>query len=186
MIVKGHDFKNVTLVGILAADMSLYAGDYKSSEKTFQLLTQAAGRAGRGEKHGDVVIQAYTPEHYSIQMAQRQDYEGFYKQEMMYRKMLKYPPAGFLLQLLLTSPYEEKAKNLINEYAALIQKQYNGMIDTIGPVDAPISKIKDTYRKLLYMKSNRMEWLIEAKDLIETKFQEDTLGRSVSIQFDFN
>ena len=186
MIVKGHDFKNVTLVGILAADMSLYAGDYKSSEKTFQLLTQAAGRAGRGEKHGDVVIQTYTPEHYSIQMAQRQDYEGFYKQEMMYRKMLKYPPAGFLLQLLLTSPYEEKAKNLINEYAALIQKQYNGMIDTIGPVDAPISKIKDTYRKLLYMKSNRMEWLIEAKDLIETKFQEDTLGRSVSIQFDFN
>ncbi len=186
MIVKGHDFKNVTLVGILAADMSLYAGDYKSSEKTFQLLTQAAGRAGRGEKHGDVVIQTYTPEHYSIQMAQRQDYEGFYKQEMMYRKMLKYPPAGFLLQLLLTSPYEEKAKKLINEYAALIQKQYNGMIDTIGPVDAPISKIKDTYRKLLYMKSNRMEWLIEAKDLIETKFQEDTLGRSVSIQFDFN
>ncbi len=186
MIVKGHDFKNVTLVGILAADMSLYAGDYKSSEKTFQLLTQAAGRAGRGEKHGDVVIQTYTPEHYSIQMAQRQDYEGFYKQEMMYRKMLKYPPAGFLLQLLLTSPYEEKAKNLINEYAALIQKQYNGMIDTIGPVDAPISKIKDTYRKLLYMKSNRMEWLIEAKDLIETKFQEDTLGRSASIQFDFN
>ena len=186
MIVKGHDFKNVTLVGILAADMSLYAGDYKSSEKTFQLLTQAAGRAGRGEKHGDVVIQTYTPEHYSIQMAQRQDYEGFYKQEMMYRKMLKYPPTGFLLQLLLTSPYEEKAKNLINEYAALIQKQYNGMIDTIGPVDAPISKIKDTYRKLLYMKSNRMEWLIEAKDLIETKFQENALGRSASIQFDFN
>lgn len=186
MIVKGHDFKNVTLVGILAADMSLYAGDYKSSEKTFQLLTQAAGRAGRGEKHGDVVIQTYTPEHYSIQMAQRQDYEGFYKQEMMYRKMLKYPPAGFLLQLLLTSPYEEKAKNLINKYAALIQKQYNGMIDTIGPVDAPISKIKDTYRKLLYMKSNRMEWLIEAKDLIETKFQENALGRSASIQFDFN
>lgn len=186
MIVKGHDFKNVTLVGILAADMSLYAGDYRSSERTFQLLTQAAGRAGRGEKHGDVVIQTYTPEHYSIETAKNQDYEGFFERELMYRKMLGYPPTGFLLQCLLTSQSDNMAKNLINEYAALIQEQYNGMIDTIGPVDAPISKIKDSYRKLFYLKSKKMEWLILAKDLIEKKFQEAAVGRKVTIQFDFN
>lgn len=186
MIVKGHDFKNVTLVGILAADMSLYAGDYRSSEKTFQLLTQAAGRAGRGQKQGDVVIQTYTPEHYSIEAAKNQDYEGFYEREIMYRRMLGYPPAGFLLQLLLTSQSEEKAENLINQYAALIQRRYNGMIDTIGPTDAPVSKMKDSYRKLLYMKSRKMEWLIQAKDDIESAFQDASPGRSAAIQFDFN
>lgn len=186
MIVKGHDFKNVTLVGILAADMSLYAGDYRSSERTFQLLTQAAGRAGRGEKRGDVVIQTYSPEHYSIETAKNQDYEGFYGRELLYRRMLGYPPAGFLLQFLLTSQSKEQAQNLINQYAALIQRQYNGMIDTIGPVDAPVSKIKDSYRMLLYMKSEKMEWLIGAKDAIENAFWEASLGRSAAIQFDFN
>ena len=82
MIVKGHDFPNVTLVGILAADLSLYSDDYRSAERTFQLLTQAAGRAGRGKREGEVVIQTYSPEHYSIEKAEAQDYEGFYQEEM--------------------------------------------------------------------------------------------------------
>ena len=185
MIVKGHDFKNVTLVGILAADMSLYANDFRSSEKTFQLLTQAAGRAGRGEKPGDVVIQTYSPDHYSITAAMEQNYEAFYEREILYRKMLHYPPAGHLLALLLTSQREEQAKKLIKMYAALIRAQYNGMIDTIGPVAAPVSKIRDTYRLLLYMKSDRIEPLMQARSSIEQAFEEET-GREAAIQFDFS
>ena len=88
MIVKGHDFPNVTLVGILAADLSLYSDDYRSAERTFQLLTQAAGRAGRGKREGEVVIQTYSPEHYSIEKAAAQDYEGFYQEEMNYRELM--------------------------------------------------------------------------------------------------
>ena len=94
MIVKGHDFPGVTLVGILLADMSLYAGDYRAAERTFQLLTQAAGRAGRGDVPGNVVIQTYQPENYAVQYASAQDYEGFFAEEMRYRSLLLYPPAG--------------------------------------------------------------------------------------------
>lgn len=94
MIVKGHDFPGVTLVGILAADLSLHVSDYRAAERTFQLLTQAAGRAGRGLDPGEVVIQTYDPEHYAITCAARQDYTGFYTQEMAYRRMAGYPACG--------------------------------------------------------------------------------------------
>ena len=93
MIVKGHDFPNVTLVGILAADMSLYTDDYRSGERTFQLLTQAVGRAGRGDKKGEAVIQTYSPDHYAIATSAAQDYEAFYEEEIRYRTMMGYPPA---------------------------------------------------------------------------------------------
>ena len=99
MIVKGHDFPGVTLVGILAADMSLYGDDYRSGERTFQLLVQAAGRAGRGNLPGEVVIQTYSPEHYSIVNAAKQDYESFYEEEISYRR-LGYPPAAGLMAIL--------------------------------------------------------------------------------------
>ena len=108
MIVKGHDFPGVTLVGILAADLSLYAGDYRASERTFQLLTQAAGRAGRGSERGTAVIQTYSPEHYSVQTAAAQDYQGFFEQEMAYRSLMQYPPAAHLMALYLMSEKEEE------------------------------------------------------------------------------
>lgn len=99
MIVKGHDFPNVTLVGILAADLSLHADDYKAGERTFQLLTQAAGRAGRGEKKGNVIIQTYDPDHYCITSAAKQDYLEFYGEEMSYRMLAGYPPAVYMMSL---------------------------------------------------------------------------------------
>lgn len=102
MIVKGHDFPNVTLVGVLAADMSLYSDDYRSGERTFQLLTQAAGRAGRGQKEGEAVIQTYTPTHYSIVTAAAQDYEAFYEEEIRYRQIMGYPPVENLLAVLVS------------------------------------------------------------------------------------
>ena len=107
MIVKGHDFPKVTLVGAMAADLSLYASDYRCGEETFDLLTQAAGRAGRGDIPGNVVIQTYQPDHYSIQTAARQDYEAFFRQELAYRRLLGYPPAMGLLTIQMASPDPE-------------------------------------------------------------------------------
>lgn len=186
MIVKGHDFPNVTLVGILAADMSLFAGDYRSAEKTFQLLTQAAGRAGRGQKAGNVIIQTYNPDHYSIQAAKNQDYEMFYQKEMTYRRLLNYPPCGKMAALLLMAPNEVEAERCIEKYASLIQSGYRGKIDIIGPSDASVSKIKDTYRKMMYLKSSEEQWLIEAKDKIEMVYQSEDQEKKIRIQFDFN
>ena len=100
MIVKGHDFPKVTLVGALAADMSLYTDDYRSGERTFQLLTQAAGRAGRGDRPGEVVIQTYDPEHYAIEASAAQDYEAFYEKEIRYRSLMGYPPVENLMAVL--------------------------------------------------------------------------------------
>ena len=108
MIVKGHDFPKVTLVGIIAADLSLYTGDFRASERTFQLLCQAAGRAGRDVLPGEVVIQTYHPEHYSIIAAAAGDYEAFYEQEILYRSLMQYPPVAHMLLALITSKEEEK------------------------------------------------------------------------------
>ena len=97
MIVKGHDFSNVTLMGIMAADMSLNAGDYRGAERTFQMITQAAGRAGRGEKPGRVIIQTYQPENYSVLAASTQNYDSFYETESAFRQMMNYPPFCHML-----------------------------------------------------------------------------------------
>lgn len=185
MIVKGHDFPNVTLVGILAADMSLYAGDYRSAERTFQLLTQAAGRAGRGEKKGHVVIQTYSPDNYSILAAKDQNYEWFYDQEILYRTMLHYPPKGYMAELLVTSDEENEAENAIHCYAALIQNEYNDTIKIIGPANASVGKIKDRYRKVLYLKSTNEILLIQAKDRIEQYYHKTVPNSKLRIQFDF-
>lgn len=107
MIVKGHDFPDVTLVGVLAADMSLYSGSYMAAERTFQLLTQAAGRAGRGDTPGEVVIQTYTPDNYSIKTAQAQDYNAFYEEEIAYRRLMEYPPISNMLKVSIASKNEK-------------------------------------------------------------------------------
>ncbi len=134
MIVKGHDFPNVTLVGILAADLSLNQNDYRAGERTFQLLTQAAGRAGRGQKPGEVVIQTYQPEHYSIVHAARQDYAGFYEEEIAYRELMQYPPAAHMLAVLVTSREQEQGTALCARLAGAVNalrqgKTYTGRTD---------------------------------------------------------
>ena len=115
MIVKGHDFANVTLVGILAADLSLFAGDYQSSERTFQLLTQAAGRAGRGDRPGEVIIQTYQPEHYCIQTAAAQDYDSFYSQEIRFRQMLHYPPDRQMMVMLAEGEHDQQTGQAVQK-----------------------------------------------------------------------
>lgn len=117
MIVKGHDFAKVTLVGILAADLSLNVGDYRAAERTYQLLAQAAGRAGRGDLAGEVVLQTYQPEHYSITCAADQNYVQFYKQEILMRQMLQYPPVSHILGVLVLSKDEALATSFADELA---------------------------------------------------------------------
>ena len=150
MIVKGHDFPGVTLVGILAADMSLYNCDFRSSERTFQLLTQAAGRAGRGMEPGNVIIQTYDPENYSIQTAANQDYESFYNQEIRFRRRMQYPPIGWMCEVMAVSAEEELANQWIWQVQLLINKRFCDIIKIIGPSDAPIARLKDMWRKHLY------------------------------------
>ena len=187
MIVKGHDFPNVTLVGILAADMSLYSNDYRAGERTFQLLTQAAGRAGRGNRKGEVVIQTYSPEHYSIEFAARQDYEDFYEKEMEYRSLMEYPPAEQLLAILMTGPNEkllETAADYLKEFAHRMDKRKQ--IQTIGPASPYVSKVKDVYRRILYLKSDDYNALIQIKDKLEQYIEINTGFKTMRIQFDFN
>ena len=129
MIVKGHDFPNVTLVGVLAADLSLYVSDYHAPERTFQLITQAAGRAGRGKLPGEVVIQTYSPDNYSISLAEKQDYQGFYETEIAYRQLMQYPPVGHMMVMLVASKDEMTAALSAELLAKKIQQSVeNGKI----------------------------------------------------------
>lgn len=182
MIVKGHDFPNVTLMGILAADMSLHASNYLASERTFQLLTQAAGRAGRGEKPGDVVIQTYSPEHYSITCAAGQNYGAFYEEELKFRRLMNYPPVTGMLAVLVSSPEEALAEEAIRADSRMIAEGYPELTQ-IGPTAAPVSKMKDIYRKLLYVKCEEYDILIEVKQRIEALHQE-VFGDRVMLAFD--
>lgn len=168
MIVKGHDFPNVTLVGILAADLSLHSQDYMAGERTFDLLTQAAGRAGRGNQEGRVIIQTYDPEQSVIQSAARQDYESFYDAEIAYRRILKYPPACAMLGVLVTARQEELAEKVAAQLAEQIRKQpFADRLRIVGPATPVISKVKDMYRRILYLKSEDVSVVLQGKDSLE-------------------
>lgn len=180
MIVKGHDFPNVTLVGVLAADLSLNQGDYRAGERTFQLLTQAAGRAGRGDKPGEVVIQTYQPEHYSIVHAAKQDYEGFYEEEITYRELMQYPPAAHMLAVLITSKVQEQGESLSGRLAGLV-----GDGQVIGPTEAAIGKINDLYRHVFYVRHSDYQVLVKVKDRLE-QFCKACELKNQTVQYDFD
>lgn len=186
MIVKGHDFPYVTLVGILAADLSLHAGDYRAGEKTFQLLTQAAGRAGRGGIKGEVVIQTYQPENYSVIHAANQDYESFYEEEIIYREIMNYPPAAHMLAILVTSQSEEAGKVLAENIASLLKQNITDRhLIIIGPAAAAVSKISDIYRHVIYLKHKEYGVLVEAKEVVEN-YVECAKLKKETLQFDFD
>lgn len=185
MIVKGHDFPHVTLVGVLAADLSLHSGDYRSAERTFQLLTQAVGRAGRGSSPGEAVIQTYQPEHYSIQAAARQDYDSFYEEEMGYRRLLGYPPASHMMAVLGSCREETLLAQGMEYLKKFVQRVYGKPdLHLIGPAPQTVGKVKDQYRKVLYLKHPREEVLIYVKDKLEQYIEINSGFRSILIQFD--
>lgn len=187
MIVKGHDFPAVTLVGVLAADLSLYTNDYRASERTFQLLTQAAGRAGRGREEGIAVIQTYSPEHYSIEAAAAQDYDMFFQKELAYRQLMEYPPASYLLAIYLSGKEKEKLEEGAGKLKEMLfAKIGSRKVQIIGPADAYVAKVNDIYRKLVYLKGRKTEQLIELKEQIEFFWQENMELQQLNIQFDMN
>lgn len=187
MIVKGHDFPMVTLVGVLAADLSLSVGDYQAAERTFQLLTQAVGRAGRGEITGEAVIQTYQPEHYAVVTAANQDYDSFYKSEIAYREVCGYPPVKHMLAILLASD----VKTLLDEIAVSLSEKLKQELDIfyqiIGPADATIGKINDIYRKTIYIRHDEYNKLTEVKDLTEALMEQKKKEWSrCCVYFDFD
>ena len=193
MIVKGHDFPNVTLVGVLAADMSLHISDFHAAERTFQLLTQAAGRAGRGDEPGNVIIQTYNPEHYAVLSAKAQDYESFYEQEIMYRQLGFYPPVWNLLLVMCTSEDEKKLQFASEKIVRRLQKTldteeifHKKAIQMVGPADATIARVNDVYRKVIYIKTKDYQDLVLLKDRLEYYMKDNKDFGQVSVQFDFN
>lgn len=191
MIVKGHDFPNVTLVGVLAADLSLNQNDYRAGERTFQLLTQAAGRAGRGDKPGEVVIQTYQPEHYSIVHAANQDYIGFYEEEIAYRDLMRYPPIEHMLAVLVISRVQEDGMALSGEMTNIVNRWRVNHADAgrklqiIGPTEASVGRINDWYRHILYMKHEDYQALVAIKDELELYCKDKEL-KNQSVQYDFD
>ncbi len=190
MIVKGHDFPNVTFVGVVSADTSLHFPDFRSSERTFQLLTQVAGRAGRGEAFGEVVIQTYNPDHYSVLKAKDHDYTGFYQEEIQFRKALEYPPFSRLVNFRLVGTSEKKTKGLAGEMGeigqSLLKKGYGKGIEILGPSMAPFVKMRGKFRWQMLAKGKSPQLLHQfAKDLaIAMEGRMKGLGVSLDIDVD--
>ena len=156
MVSKGLDFKNVTLVGVLAADISLNIPDYRSSERTYQIITQVAGRAGRGEKKGKVVIQTYTPNSLSLQYAIENNYNDLYNEEIKVRKIMNYPPFSTIFLINSISKDEGKLKEFMNKVGESLRKLLDSRedIQILGPVPCIITKLKDNYRWQIIIKGN--------------------------------
>lgn len=189
MIAKGHDFPNVTLVGVLAADSILNTGDYRATERTFQLITQVAGRAGRGTISGRVIIQTYNVENYSIKCACAQDYKGFFEKEIMVREKLLYPPFTNIGSIVLSGTNDRmvynkatSVKKFVDEFFA---SDYNS-IDVLGPSRSLVSKIKNKYRWRIIIKYNNMEKLIDVLTRVLDNFYEKQGKNDISISVDIN
>ena len=209
MIVKGHDFPRVTLVGVLAADLSLGAGDYRAGERTFQLLTQAVGRAGRGELPGEAVIQTYQPDHYAVARAAAQDYEGFYREEILYRDLMGYPPVSHMMAVQIFSREEQGGRRLAESLAEAAKGAFGGReapgagsaqalslgeadtsssgpaMQLMGPAPASIGRINDIFRFVFYVKCPEYGKLIRIKDFLEGQ-AEANQSSDETVQFDFD
>jgi primosomal protein N' (replication factor Y) (superfamily II helicase) len=155
MVAKGHDFQRVTLVGVVAADMALGRPDFRAAERTFQLLTQVAGRAGRGELSGEVLVETYYPEHYAIQYARQQDYASFYEKEAQFRQMLHYPPFAALTSVLIRDRKIENAIKWSRALASYFEKFEDGGVKILGPAAAPLARLRQEYRFQFILKAKQ-------------------------------
>lgn len=182
MISKGMDFKDVTLVGIIAADTTLNLPDFRAAERTFQLLTQVSGRAGRGEVEGKVIVQTYDPDHYSIQLASRHDYINFYNKEIEFRRILNNPPFSDILYIVLTSESEELLINTCMKIAGEIQNIIDGgRVEMLGPAPCSISKIKKLYRWHIMLKGNSFPYYKRMDELLHSLIPINKVNYSIDM-----
>ena len=192
MVAKGLDFPNVTLVGVLAADSALNLPDYRSSEKTFQLLTQVAGRAGRSSKPGRVVIQTYQPGHYAVRHASNHDYSGFFQRELQIRQQFSYPPFSHIIRVLITGEEEKEIVNFSKNMIQWLEKRVadnrllqEGLID-LGAYPAPIERIKNRYRWQLLIRIRTDEKYLQAfhhlAEDLNKEFYRDTLSAALDFK----
>ncbi|WP_138414935.1 primosomal protein N' [Aquibacillus sediminis] len=186
MIAKGLDFANVTLVGVLAADSLLNLPDFRAAEKTFQLLTQVSGRAGRHQLPGEVIIQTYTPEHYSVQLASQYDYEAFFQEEMKIRKTFQYPPYFFLTLITVSHPNQAKVIEVTQTITQLMLKYLSTQATVLGPTPSPLTRIKDRYRYQCMIKyknePNQRKIIQKILAHYQTDIQKNELLISVDLQ----
>jgi len=188
MIVKGHDFPGVTLVGVISADTSLHFPDFRASERTFQLLTQVAGRAGRGEFTGQVIIQTFNPDHYSILRAKEHDFLGFYREEIQFRKVLEYPPFCRLINFRLSGNSEKRTERVAEEMGKigrdLLTKGYGKGIQILGPSIAPFAKVRGKFRWQMLVKGKSSRLLHHFAQDLAGRLENQTKSRGVSLDID--
>ena len=189
MVAKGLDFENVTLVGVMAADLALYVDDYRAGERTFSLITQVVGRAGRGDKQGRAVIQTYTPENDVIRFAARQDYDRFYEQEILLRQARGYPPFRDMLVFMASGPSEGtvlRTCSKLRHALELYLSQNRVPFQVLGPAPAPVAKVNNRYRyRLTLMCENTAQVRRLTAHLLQLAHQ-DKENRGVSVFADFN
>lgn len=186
MIAKGLDFPNVTLVGVLAADTMLHLPDFRAAERTFQLLTQVSGRAGRHELTGEVIVQSYTPEHYSIELASGHDYKTFYEREMRERQSHRYPPYYFLALVTISDPDLTKVAGIAEKIAAFLNKNLSEQAIILGPVAAAIPRIKDRYRYQCMVKYKHEPGLYDTLARINEHYGKRDKQKDLQISIDMN
>jgi primosomal protein N' (replication factor Y) len=156
MIAKGHDFPNVTLVGVISADVGLGLADFRAAERTFQLLTQVAGRAGRGDKVGEAVVQTLYPDHYSIEVARRQDYPAFFEKEMAYRRGMRYPPTVALINAVVRGRTFEQAMRTAGDIVGRLSlAAERARFQVLGPAPAPLGRLRGEHRVQFFLKGTR-------------------------------
>ena len=185
MIVKGHDFPKVTLVGIIAVDQILLDSDFQAGEWAYQLITQVSGRAGRGERAGEVLIQSYQPDHPLLELALKQDYLSFYKEEKNYRKRLFYPPFSVMLAMQCIYTEEAYLDYILGKLMPRVQERIrDGGGETYGPFPATVYKIKDKFRKIIYIKHSNHDIILQLRDYFIQELKQEDKRNLILLQFD--
>ena len=185
MIAKGHDFPSVTLVGVVSADVGLGMPDFRAGERTFQLLTQVSGRAGRGDKPGIAIVQTLFPKHYSIQHATRQDYLGFFEDEMTFRRSMRYPPAASLINVVVRGSSAGDAMDLAADLARRVRETPSADVRVLGPAPAPLARIKGEHRAQFFVKGIRGAARTHMREALRAAVEERAdARRRISIDVD--